>query len=93
MDDPKERLLSAGSAITTAVMMLRHEQETFEAFLKECRDMENFGHIVDPTLFMNPERSAASALMRPLFEAAIAFIRAHDEQVTRARAALTKVKA
>ncbi|HLH95061.1 MAG TPA: hypothetical protein VKW08_08075 [Xanthobacteraceae bacterium] len=93
MADPKEQLMAASSVINTAVALLRSEQPTFEAFLEECRNVDSFGHIVDPTLFRDPERRAVSALMNPLYEAALDFIRAYDEQTKRAKAALEKVKA
>lgn len=64
-----------------------------EEFLREAVDMENFGHIVDPTLYRDSERRAASALVTPLFEAALSFLRIHDEQTKRANAALDKVRA
>lgn len=88
-----DSLHSAASAVSTAVMVLRMEQATFEAFLKEARDMENFGHIVDPTLYKNPERRAANAVVQPLFEAAVAFVKAYDDHIARAKAALEKVSA
>lgn len=90
---PPEKLQSAGQAISTAVMILRMEQETIDAFLKECRDIENFGSILHPTLYNRSERKAVSALLEPLFQSAKDFIRAYDEHMAKARAAIEKVKA
>jgi hypothetical protein len=67
MKTPRELHRGAGTAVSTAIQVLKMEQPTFEAFLRECRDMENFGHIVDPRLYKDPERKAVSALMQPLF--------------------------
>lgn len=88
-----DSLHSAAHAVSTAVMVLKSEQPTFEAFLKEARDMENFGHVVDPTLYKNPERRAASAVVQPLFEAALTFIRTYEAHIARSKAALEKVSA
>jgi len=55
--------------------------------------MENFGHIVDPTLFRSSERQAVETLMKPLYQAALDFLDAHDRQVAAARKALEKVRA
>ena len=89
----QEQINGAAQAISTAVLLLRMEMPTIEAFLKECRDMENFGHIVDPTLYKNSERKAVSALLEPLFEAAIEFVTKHDAQLAKSKEALAKVTA
>jgi hypothetical protein len=93
MSEAQQKLQAAAQAISTAVTILRMEMQTIEAFLKECRDMENFGHIVDPTLYNKSERRAVAAVVEPLFKAAVVFVRAHDEQLSRSRAALDKVNA
>lgn len=91
MSDPKDDLMSAVRAVSTAVTILKMEMPTIEAFLKESRDMDNFGHVVDPTLWMNSERRAANAIVQPLFKEAAAFVAAYDAQVARSSAALKKV--
>lgn len=88
---PKERLLSAAQAISAAATILRAEMPTFKAFMNECRDMDSFGHIVDPTLFKDSERRAVAAVVKPLFEAAIVFVKIHDGQLKSSRDALGKV--
>jgi hypothetical protein len=93
MAEPSEKLQAAAQAISTAVMVLKMEQPTFEAFLKECRDMENFGHIVNPTLYRNSERKAVSALIEPLFQSAVTFIAAYEDHIARAKSALAKAGA
>lgn len=92
-DEAKERLAKAAHAVHTAVTLLKMEMPTIEAFLKESRDMENFGHVIDPTLFRDPARRAANAIVEPMFKAAVAFVAAHDEQLARSKAALAKVTA
>ncbi len=91
MSDPKQRLHSASQAISTAVTLLKSELPTMQAFLEETRKMESFGPIVDPTLYKNSERRAVSALMEPLFKAAVTFVDAYDAQVAKAKDALAKV--
>lgn len=93
MNEAQQKLDAAARAVATAVGLLKVELPTMQAFLKEARDMDNFGHIVDPTLFRNSERRAVSAVVEPLFKAAIAFVATHDDQITKARAALDKVSA
>jgi hypothetical protein len=88
---PAEKLEGAAHAISTAAMLLRKEEPTIKDFLKECRDMENFGHVLDPTLYNKSERRAVSALMEPLFKAAVDFLTAYDIHLSQARAALDKV--
>lgn len=92
MSEAAQKLIAAGQAVSTAVMILRMELPTMEAFLREGRAIENFGHIVDPTLYRDSERRAASSVVTPLFEAAVAFVNAHDDQIARSRAALERVK-
>ena len=89
----KERLARATHAIHTAVMLVKMERATIEAFLDECVRMDSIGPIVDPTLFNNSERRAVSALLEPIFEAALAFVSKYDAQATAAAAALEKVNA
>lgn len=92
MSNPKERLQLAAHAVETAARLLQMEEATMRAFLKECRDMENFGHIVDPTLYNKPERRAVTAFMQPLFAAALCFLDTHQTQIAKAKAALEAVR-
>jgi len=92
MSDARERLQSAAQTVSVAVNLLKVERKTLDKFLAESRDMESFGAIVDPTLYRDPERKAVSALMVPLFQAAVDFIKAYDTQVARAKAAPEKVQ-
>lgn len=87
---PAEKLQGAAQAISTAVMVLRMEEKTIKDFLKECRDMENFGHVLDPTLYNKSERRAVSAILEPLFKAAEDFVRTYDIHIIHAQAALDK---
>jgi len=91
--EAKEKLNLAAHAVHTATMLITMERATIEAFLKECRDMDNFGSIVDPTLFRDPERRAVSALLQPTFQAALDFLTKYEAQMEKAKAALEKVKA
>lgn len=79
--------------MSAAVMLLKCELPTMEALLKETRDMDNFGWAVDPTLFRDSERRAASAVVTPLFEAAVEFVHRYNAHVAKAKDALAKVRA
>ncbi len=89
--DAKERIASAAHAVSTAVLLLKMEMPTIEAFLKESRDMDNFGHITSPTLFRDPTRRAVNAIVEPLFKAAVAFVAVYEEQIAASKAALEKI--
>lgn len=91
MNEAHAKLHSAAQAISTAALILKMEMETMEAFQKEARDMENFGHIVDPTLYRDSERRAAAAVVGPLFDLAVSFVKKYDEHIARSKAALQKV--
>lgn len=91
MTTPREQLEAAAQSVAVAVTILKAEMPTIEAYLKEARDLDNFGHIVDPTLFRDPTRRALNSVVEPLFKAAVAFVKAHDEQIARSKAALEKV--
>lgn len=93
MSDPKAELNAAAVAISTAATVLKLNVPVMERFLKECRDMENFGYLLHPTLAKDSERQAVSALMEPLFKAAVEFVKLHDAQASRAKDALAKVSA
>lgn len=93
MTDARHQLEAANAAITTAVLLLSAERATFERFMKESRDMESFGPILNTSLFMSSERQATEALLKPLYKAALDFLRVHEAQMAAARSALEKVKA
>lgn len=92
MSEAHEQLQRAAHAVHTAVMLLQMEMPTIQAFLRESRDMDNFGHITDPTLWKKSERRAADAVVRPLFEAAVAFVAIHDAHLATAKRALDQVR-
>jgi hypothetical protein len=89
--DRKVELQAAAQAIGTAALLLHAQVPLMEEFLKECRDMENFGSIINPTLYRDPERRAVSAVMEPLFKASITFVRTYNEHIKAAMEALAKV--
>lgn len=92
MSEASEHLSRAAHAVRTAVLLLKMEMPTIQAFLKESRDMDNFGHITDPTLWRSSERRAADAIVSPLFKAAVALVAVHDEHLAKARDALERVR-
>ncbi len=87
-----EKMMAMSEAISAAHAILLLEMPTIEAFLKECYDMENFGAIVNPTLYRNPERRAVAATLEPICAAARRFVREYDAQAAKAQAALDKVQ-
>jgi hypothetical protein len=70
-EEAKEKLDRVNHAIHTATSLIAMEAPTIEAFLKECRDMDNVGSILHPTLFNNSERRAIEAVLQPTYQAAI----------------------
>lgn len=90
MRDPRRELEEANVALSSAAMILGTQRETFERFLRECRNMDSFGHIVDPTLFKDPERRAVAALLEPLYRGALDFLSLHDRQIAATKIALEK---
>lgn len=91
MIDASQQLAEANAAISTAALILGTQREVFEQFMRESRDMDNIGHIVDPTLWNKPERRAVDALLKPLYQAALDFLKSHDRQITATKTALAKV--
>ena len=96
MADPVEKarqeLLALAVAIQTAVTVLRPHMDLIARFEQERRDMDNFGHIVDPTLFNNEERRAHDAIMAPIHRQAATLVETFDAQMAAAIDALGKVK-
>lgn len=93
MADPREELHDAMGAIQVASVLLELHAGLMRRFLKETRDLDNFGHILNPTLWKDSERRAVSALVEPLFRAALTFTEAVSAQRAAALAALAKVGA
>lgn len=91
-EDAKQKLIAASQSVNTAVIILRRELPIMEAFLKEARDMESIGSIINPTLYRDSERRATSALIEPLFASAVALVRVFDAHLEQATAALAAVK-
>lgn len=88
----REDLHEMAVAISFAVSTIKPHLPTIEAFLRECNDMENFGCLINPTLYMSSERRAVEAFLRPICEAAREFAKAVDAQQEHAKAALAKVQ-
>ncbi len=91
MTTPKQQLMEATAVLATCRQFMESIRPTMEAFMEESRHMESFGPIVDPTLFNSSERRAAEALIKPIFESGLAFLRTYDVQTSAGKAALEKV--
>ncbi|MDI7864334.1 hypothetical protein MRS76_20555 [Rhizobiaceae bacterium n13] len=93
MADPRRQIEEANAIISTVALLLGGSRETFEQFMLESERMDSVGAILNPTLFMSSERRATEALLKPLYRAALDFLRTHDRVIGEARAALDKVNA
>jgi hypothetical protein len=88
----REQLMDMSNSLSTAAIVLTAQRDTIEDFLKECRNMESFGHIADPTLYRDPERRAVSAVLEPICKAALSFLSAYEGHTAKAQVALDAVK-
>lgn len=91
-EEARQELMELNHAISTCVTLLRSYLPLMEQFERERRDMESFGHILDPTLYMSSERQAVSALMHQLYQAAATLLKTYDETLTKTRAAMEQAK-
>ncbi|WP_420104113.1 hypothetical protein [Bosea sp. (in: a-proteobacteria)] len=89
--EAREQLLQLGQAISVAVMVLRPHADLIRRYQQERRDMESFGHIVNPTLYKSSERQATDAVMAPIYSEALRFVETYDRQCAAAQDALAKV--
>jgi hypothetical protein len=68
----------AMQAIGVTRMLLAVHRERFETFLEARRDMDSFGHILNPTLYRDVIHSRSMAQQVKMVEAALAFLREVD---------------
>ncbi|OWV94239.1 hypothetical protein ATY81_12365 [Rhizobium sp. R72] len=92
-DEARASLDTLNTTIGTAVLLLRQQQDTIEQFMRESRDMDSVGHVLDPTLFNSSERRATEAILKPIYAAAVNLIETYDRQIAQAATALRKVTA
>ena len=90
-EDAKAELNAAAAAVATAVMVLQPHLGLFDRFEAECRRMENFGAVLNPSLFNSSERRAIEAL-GSMFLASADLVRNYQAQVKRSAEALAKVR-
>lgn len=81
LEERRAALRAASLALAGAAATLRPHLPLFEQFAREQRDMENFGHILDPTLYRDPERRETSAAIGPLYQAAQSYLEVFDAQI------------
>ena len=91
-EDAKAELNAAAAAVATAVMVLQPHLGLFDRFEAERRRMENFGSVLNPSLFNSSERRAVEALLAPMFLASADLVRNYRAQVKRSAEALAKVR-
>ena len=85
------RLEQAAGTVGTCAALLRSEMAIFEQYEKEAALMESVGPVLAPGLFLDAERQACDALVRPIFALAARFVRDYDAAVARGRTALDGV--
>jgi hypothetical protein len=90
---PIEKLEYLNTTIAMAVQLIGEQRETIEAFQKESLNMDNFGHIVDPTLYKNTERRIMSEVLGPIYDAALNLVKVYGAQTAQMKDALAKVNA
>lgn len=81
IEERRAALHAASLALSAATGILRPHLPLFEQFKREQADMENFGHIFDPTLYRSQERREVAAVMAPLYEAAQRLVETFDAQI------------
>lgn len=87
----KQELNEAVGATQVAVNLLRGSLPLMQEFLIESTQMESVGPVLAPSLYMDSERRATEAVVKPIFEAAVKFVADFDNAVERARSALETV--
>ena len=83
--DPQHEI--AMQAIGLARMMLADYREHFERFRQARRNMNDFGGLLDPTLYRDMLQSKSFAQQERLIAAAVAFLAATDDVVAEAKSA------
>jgi len=87
----KQELSDAVGAAQVAANLLRGSLPLMQEFLIESRRMETVGPVLAPSLYMDSERRATEAVVKPVFEAAVRYVADFDNAVERARLALEAV--
>lgn len=62
-------LRGALTKIGLCASLLNEHDDLFKRFIDESDHMDSVGPILDPTLWMNPERQKTDAALRPLIQA------------------------
>ncbi|CCJ07044.1 hypothetical protein [Methylocystis sp. SC2] len=81
LDERRAALQAASLALNAAVGILRPHVALFEAFKQERADMESFGPVLAPGLYLDREKRAVSDLMAPLYEAGQRLVETFDTQI------------
>lgn len=58
--------------------LIKEHDELFQRFIAESESMDSVGPILDPTLWMKPERQKVDAALRPLVKATRDWLAAVD---------------
>jgi hypothetical protein len=87
----REQLLELGAALSTAYLLLKPFEPLILQFQRESRDMDSVGAILNPSLFMDPERRATEAVLKPIYDEALRFVQIYEAQRDRSVKALGKV--
>ncbi|MDI9847328.1 hypothetical protein QM467_04545 [Rhodoblastus sp. 17X3] len=87
----REQMLELGAALSTAYLLLKPFEPLVLQFQRESRDIESVGRILNPTLFISSERRATEAILKPIYDEALRFIRIYEAQRARGAAALDEI--
>jgi hypothetical protein len=91
--DARRQLLEFNASLATAYLLLKPFEALVDQFMREGRDMGSFGPFINPTLFMDPERRATEALLKPIYRSAAQFIKIYEAQRERAGVPLDQTEA
>lgn len=72
-------LRAALAKIACAAELLRDHDDLFARYLREAQHMDSVGPLLNPTLWMNPERQRVDAALRPLMQATRTWLAAVDQ--------------
>ena len=77
-DELARQLSAAAGSIASCHTLLSAYARLFERLEREAKDLESFGPVLAPGLFLQMQREPWRADVREAFAAALAFVRAMD---------------
>lgn len=74
MTDAEQELRQTLAIIATAAALVESVKPTILRYLDEAQRFDSIGAIIDPTLFMKPERQRVDAALRPMMALTLKFL-------------------